>query len=71
MTGWNWHLLVQMNLSNTNGVLAFRGRKQVAGISIYNMGEIVNPIVLETLNEAILLDENLPYASKRKKSSNR
>ena len=53
-------------LSNTQGLLDFKDRKQVAGISFYHMDDIDEAGVLEILQEAIVLDETIKYASKRK-----
>ncbi len=53
-------------LSNENGLLDFKDRKQVAGIIFHNIKEIREEAILEILEEAFLLDENVKYASKRK-----
>ena len=54
-------------LSNESGLLDFKKRKQVAGIIYYDVKEIKEEALLETLEEALLLDETVKYASKRKK----
>ncbi len=54
-------------LSNERGALQFNGRKQVAGLSYYSPKDIDENLFLEILGEAILLDETVPYASKRAK----
>lgn len=54
-------------LSNENGHLAFNGRKQVAGIKIFDLNLVREEIILGILNEAVLLDEKYPYAAKRRK----
>ena len=54
-------------LSNAQGLLHFKDRKQVAGISFYKINDIPTEPLLEILQEALLLDETMPYASKRKK----
>jgi len=54
-------------LSNHQGLLDFKGRKQVAGISFSNVDEIPRDHIYEIIQEALLLDESIPYTSKRKK----
>ena len=55
-------------LSNEQGLLDFKGRKQVAGVEFGSVKEIPSEVLWEVVQEAILLDETTPYASKRKKS---
>ena len=54
-------------LSNEQGALHFKDRKQVAGIEFHHPSEINADLIVEILQEAILLDETIPYASKRAK----
>ncbi len=54
-------------LSNASGILNAKGRKQVAGIEIFNTKDIPLKALDEVILEALLLDETVPYASKRKK----
>ncbi len=54
-------------LSNEQGLLDFRGRKQVGGIIFYKLDEIPEEGVMEIVQEALLLDEEMSYASKRNK----
>ncbi len=54
-------------LSNDGGVLDFKDRKQVAGISYFAVEEIDESILNPILHEALILDETVKYASKRKK----
>lgn len=54
-------------LSNANGLLSFKGRKQVAGITYSTVSEIDEATLRVVLQEAMLLNEAIPYASKRKK----
>ncbi len=54
-------------LSNSQGILDCKGRKQVSGITIKNITEIPMAALEETLQEALLLDETTAYKSKRKK----
>ncbi|MEL6943282.1 MAG: DUF1801 domain-containing protein [Bacteroidota bacterium] len=54
-------------LSNAQGILESKGRKQVSGITFSTLKEISEETLLEVLQEAIVLDETIPYASKRKK----
>ena len=54
-------------LSNEQGLLDDKGRKQVKSILITKPEQINDPVLHEVLQEAILLDETVPYASKRQK----
>ena len=56
-------------LSNDNGLLDFRGRKQVAGIYIHSHKDIDDHevAIMETLNEAYVLDENVAYKGPQNK----
>ncbi len=54
-------------LSNDQGILDPRGRKQVAGILCPNVKEIPREAIKATIIEALILDESIPYAPKRKK----
>jgi len=53
-------------LSNAQGLLDFRGRKQVGGIIFYQLADVPEDAVMEIVQEALLLDEEVAYASKRK-----
>ena len=55
-------------LSNVQGILDTKGRKQVAGLEMFNQEEVPFQTLNEVLTEALILDENVPYASKREKS---
>lgn len=59
-------------LSNEQGILDARGRKQVAGIRLKTMDDIPQESLFEVIQEAIILDESVPYKSpffpNRKKS---
>ncbi|MEM9921408.1 MAG: DUF1801 domain-containing protein [Bacteroidota bacterium] len=48
-------------LSNTQGILQSKGRKQVAGIELSSVEEIPTESILEIIQEALLLDEEVPY----------
>lgn len=55
-------------LSNEQGLLEFRGRKQVAGMIISDVKEIPQRALEEILHEALLVDEEIPYrVGKRKR----
>ena len=54
-------------LSNEQGLLDTKGRTQVAGLMVYNINDIPMNTLMEVMEEALLLDEVVPYASKRKK----
>lgn len=53
-------------LSNEQGLLDFKDRKQVAGITYAKAADIQDDVLHEILQEALLLDEEVKYASKRK-----
>lgn len=55
-------------LSNEQGLLEARGRKQIRGVIFAFVEEIPDEVVLEVLQEALLLDEEVPYQSKRKRN---
>jgi len=55
-------------LSNSFGLLDSKGRKQVLSIELTKLSEIPIKELTETIQEAILLDDTVPYASKRIKS---
>lgn len=55
-------------LSNEQGLLDFKNRKQVAGIAFAKVGDINENILHEIFQEALLLDEEVNYASKRRRS---
>ena len=54
-------------LSNSQQLLDSKGRKQVWSIELKKLAEIPIRELTEIIHEAILLDETVPYASKRKK----
>jgi hypothetical protein len=54
-------------LRNVNHLLRFNDRKQVAGMVIKHPKDIDEETLRVIINEAILLDEEVPYASKRRK----
>lgn len=53
-------------LSNEQGALDFKDRKQIAGISYFELEAIDEKLIREIFEEALLLDEEVPYAAKRK-----
>jgi hypothetical protein len=55
-------------LSNSQGLLDSKGRKQVWSIEFNKLSEIPIMELNEIIQEAILLDETVPYGSKSKKS---
>ena len=55
-------------LSNSQNLLDSKGRKQVWSIELTKLSEIPIKELTEVIHEAILLDETVPYASKRKKT---
>ena len=54
-------------MANENGLLNFKHRKQVAGISYFSIEEIDEAVFSPILQEALILDETVKYLSKRKK----
>lgn len=54
-------------LSNEQGLLNSKGRKQVFSVDFESIAGIPNDVINEIIQEAILLDQTIPYASKRKK----
>ncbi len=53
-------------LSNAQGLLDSKGRKQVYSIEFEKVSDIPHSTIQEVIQEAILLDETTPYQSKRK-----
>ncbi|MBK8702685.1 MAG: DUF1801 domain-containing protein [Saprospiraceae bacterium] len=53
-------------LSNYQGILDDKGRKQVCSVEFEKVSEIPIQQMNEIIQEAILLDETTPYESKRK-----
>ncbi len=53
-------------LQNQAGLLDSKGRKQVAGIDLHHLDDLPHQALQEILQEALLLDGQVPYASKRK-----
>lgn len=54
-------------LSNEQGLLEERGRQQVRGVIFKELSDIPYQTLREILQEAIILDEKIPYKSYRKK----
>jgi hypothetical protein len=54
-------------LSNEQQLLDFRGRKQVSGIIFYKLSEVPEEAVMEIIQEALLLDEEVAYAKRSHK----
>lgn len=52
-------------LSNAQGILEAKGRKQVMSMSFKSLKEIPHETLHEVLQEALLLDQSTPYAAKR------
>jgi len=57
-------------LSNAQGLLDHKDRKMVAGITITTLSDLPKTAILEIIQEAIVLDETVPYVppGHRKKS---
>lgn len=56
-------------LSNSQHLLESKGRKQVYSISFKQISDVMNELLEEVIQEAILLDQHQPYASKRNKDT--
>ncbi len=54
-------------LSNHQNLLESKGRKQVYSMEVSDLSEIPLQLLDEVIQEAILLDETVPYSSRRKK----
>ena len=54
-------------LSNEQGLLEAKGRKQVLGVTFSKVVNIPVATLMEVIQEAIWLDDTVPYASKRTK----
>ena len=54
-------------LSNHNGLLQTKGRKQVKSMTFYSFAEVQEEGIMEVIHEALILDETTPYASKNQK----
>jgi hypothetical protein len=54
-------------LSNSQKILESRGRKQVLSIELTALSQIPIKELTEIIQEAILLDDTVPYQSKRSK----
>ena len=53
-------------LSNQQGILDNKGRKQVYSIELEKISDIPQSVLNEIIQEAIILDQTIPYQSKRK-----
>lgn len=56
-------------LSNESGLLDFKKRKQIAGVDLFDHKSITVEGIIEILNEAFLLDEEVKYVSPGRKKS--
>lgn len=65
--GVEWVLIRGNELSNAQGILEARDRKQVMGIIFHHVSEIEEDLIREIFMEALILDELTPYENKRKK----
>lgn len=53
-------------LSNESGILDFKKRKQVAGIEISSVDQVGSEAMILTIEEALVLDQNVKYSVKKK-----
>ena len=65
--GVDFSMIRGNELSNEQGLLDSRERKQVSSVSFYDVEKIPLETIHEIMQEAILLDDTVPYESKRKK----
>jgi len=65
--GVDFAMLRGNELSNEQGLLDSFGRKQVWSVHFHEVEKIPLETLHEVLQEAILLDEEVPYNVKRKK----
>lgn len=65
--GIEFNFVRARELSLHEDILDFRGRKMVAGISLYKVNEIPLERLSTVLEEAMLLDETTPYTFKKTK----
>ena len=63
-----WAFTRGSELSNAQGVLESRGRKQVMSLIVDHIGELPLEAVRELMQEALLLDATVPYAVGKKRS---
>jgi len=54
--------------SHTLPWLDFKDRKQVAGMTYHSLSDINEETLHQVLEEALMIDDLIPYASKRKKN---
>lgn len=54
-------------LSNEQGLLESKGRKQVLSVDFGSISEIPKDTIREVINEALFLDETVPYNPKGKR----
>lgn len=52
-------------LSNEQGILESKGRKQVLSVEFSSVDEIPQKAIVEIIKEALFLDETMPYKPKR------
>lgn len=50
-----------IELSNQQGLLESKGRKQVAGVTFTKVADVPVETLLEVIQEALYLDETVPY----------
>ena len=55
-------------LSNEQGLLDFRGRKQIGGVIFRSDDDIPVEVLMEVLQEALVLDEEVAYNVRKKKN---
>ena len=54
-------------LSNAQNLLVSKNRKQVKGIELESVKDIPRNVLLEIIQEAVILDETIPYSFKNNK----
>lgn len=54
-------------LANTSGILNFKGRKMVLSYHVTTIEDIPYEALIESIEEAVLLDKTVPFKVKKKK----
>ena len=55
-------------LSDEQGLLQSKGRKQVMSIELKTLADLPEDSIKEVIHEALMLDDTVPYASKRSRN---
>lgn len=61
-----WAFTRGNELGNANGWLDSRGRKQIYSVNFESVSDIEREVAHRTLQEALLLDEQVPYSARKR-----